>query len=218
VLGIARRKRESIMTVRRNMLVGWLLAAIAGFIMIPNFFPHYALPLVVPLALSAASVLDGLVGWLALVAILFNLVPQQRAAWAKGQISRQMFDRTLASVEAARRGGCIYVVNGPSALYALSPACRPTKYLFPYHLGLANEGSAIGTDQETEIARILASRPAVIVSQSIRLSEMQRPARQLLVRTLADHYLLVLALPDRGGEALQTIQVWQRRDLAPAKH
>jgi len=214
-LGIARRRREATMPERRALLLGWLAAAFAGFLMIPNFFPHYALPLVVPLSLSAANAFDGRIGWLALTAMLASLIPQQVGNWQKGQVSRQMFERTFSGVEASRHGGCLYVANGPSALYALSPACRVTKYLFPYHLGLANEGAAIGTGQVAEIARILAQRPAVIVSQSNRLSEMQPQARRLLELSLADQYRLVLALPDTGGEALQTIELWQRKDLPP---
>jgi hypothetical protein len=215
VMGIARRQREAVMPLRRYLLIGWLLAAVAGFAMIPNFFPHYALPLAVPLALCAASVLDGLIGWLALTAIVAMLVPQQELGRRHGQESRRMFEQVLAGVEASRHSGCLYVANGPTALYAMSSACRVTKYLFPYHLSLANEGTAIGTDQSAEIARILSHRPAVVVSQSNRMSQFRKDARQLLEHTLADQYRLVLTLPETGGEALQTIQVWQRNDLPP---
>lgn len=203
------------MPLYRGLLLGWLLAAVVGFAMIPNFFLHYALPLAVPLALSAASVLDGLIGWLGLAAIIASIVPQQMKAGRAAPHAQQMFEQALAGVEAARHGGCLYVANGPSALYALSPACRVTKYLFPYHLGLANEGGAIGTDQTAEVRRILAQRPAVIVSQSNRMSQMRRSARIVLEQALADRYRLVLALPDSGGEALQTVQLWQRKDLPP---
>lgn len=214
-LGIARRRREALTPLHRHLLLGWLMAAVIGFAMIPNFFLHYALPLAVPLALSAASVLDGLLGWLGLAAIVASLVPQQLNARRAAPHARQIFEQVLAGVEAARHGGCLYVANGPSALYALSPACRETKYLFPYHLGLANEGGAIGIDQTVEIRRILAQRPAVIVSQSNRMSQMEPSAGIALEQTLADRYRLVLALPDTGGEVLRTLQLWQRKDLPP---
>jgi hypothetical protein len=39
----------------------------------------------------------------------------------------------------------------------------PTRYPFAGHLNLLRENGAIGVDQATEVRRILASRPSVIV-------------------------------------------------------
>ncbi len=37
---------------------GWFGAAVIGFLLVPNFYDHYALPLASVLALSAASLFD----------------------------------------------------------------------------------------------------------------------------------------------------------------
>src|SRR3546814_3181450 len=61
-------------------------------------------------------------------------------------------------------GGCLYVHRGLPIFYHLAGGCIATRYPFPDHLSLATEGVALDVDPVAEVKRILAARPAVIVT------------------------------------------------------
>ena len=80
-----------------------------------------------------------------------------------------------------------------------------SRYVFGSHLNRRREAGAIGIDQDTEIRRILAARPAVVVMRPPYGGE--RPeARAAVMAAMAADYALAAALP-MGNE---TISVYKR--------
>ncbi|MBC7491740.1 MAG: hypothetical protein H7241_04765, partial [Novosphingobium sp.] len=97
--------------------------------------------------------------------------------------------------------GCIWVYDGYPALYLLTHSCVPTKWAFPGHLNTLDEASpaAIGVDPVSEVRRILATRPDVIVDNdpAYRLGNQQ--TRAVVERELARSYLLTARVQTGPG-------------------
>jgi hypothetical protein len=172
----------------RLFLAGWLASATIGWLLVPPYFNHYALPLLVPVAVAAAAALDrrpaqilaAAIGVLML--ILSGCPHRHETADARRRLA------ALASVIDTRRGtGCLFVFQAPPALYTATRSCLPTRFPFPFHLVEASEAQAIGVDPLTEVARILAARPPVIAAGDIPRNRA-RPTVLLVRRTLAAHY------------------------------
>ena len=74
----------------------------------------------------------------------------------------------VAAAATPQHGGCIWVYDGYPALYLLTQSCLPSRWVFPGHLNTANEASkaAIGVDPVTEVRRILAAKPEVIIDDA----------------------------------------------------
>src|SRR3546814_795336 len=66
--------------------------------------------------------------------------------------------------------------------------CIATRYPFPDHLSLAIEGVALDVDPVAEVKRILAARPAVIVTNPASPSTDNPATSALVNRALADNY------------------------------
>jgi hypothetical protein len=49
-------------------------------------------------------------------------------------------------------------------LYPATGRCALTRYQFPSHLSRMREAGAIGVDQRTEIERVMAQRPEIVVT------------------------------------------------------
>jgi hypothetical protein len=213
-MGVAERRRQR--GVLPALIMGWIAAAVVGYLLVPNFFDHYALPLLAPLSVSAASLFarrDGAIFFAALA--LFCLVHgaivdrsgNRRAAGEIAAVGR--------TIERARHGGCLLVADGPAWLYAQVDACRVTPFLFPGHLTLAVEADAIGVDHRAALASALARRPAVIVTLDNERDQHAAGIDRLLHATLDRNYRRIARLTDDSGPLLATLGVWQRSDLPP---
>ncbi len=156
------------MTARRPIgafVGGWLVAAVIGWLLVPPYFNHYALPLLVPIAVAAGLALERpamrLIGGVAGVGLLlFSGYPHL----GKTVAARRGVAALTLAIERHRRGGCPFVFQAPPALYTAGEFCLPTRYPFPSHLIQASERTAIGVDPATEVGRILAAQPPVIVT------------------------------------------------------
>lgn len=191
----------------------WVIAAFAGYVLIPNFFPHYALPMLVPLSVMASRAFDQRIGPPLFIGIVAcSLIGGQMTNFGANRRSAADFSRIVTNIEAARHGGCLYIANGPAGLYAAVPACRLTTYLFPYHLTLATEANSIGVVQQAEVARILAARPAIVVTQDDERSKLSPAVRAILDRELSAHYR---PIAQGAADDTRALRIWQRRDLAP---
>jgi len=176
-------------------LRGWFVVSLTALLVYFRFnTPHYAIPLLLPLCIWLAPLLDAprrrvasvaLVG-IALVAAQFVLADQQRMRGGA---------REAALVTAAARptsDGCIYVYAGYPALYQLTGSCLPSRWAFPGGLNMADEANAKaqGVDPVAEVQRILAQRPPVIVDE-FPVSPFGNPATHALVRrAIARDYVL----------------------------
>ena len=148
--------------------LAWLAAAVLGYLAFGSYFDHYALPLFAPLVLACAPLFTYRPRRLGLVAAMLMLLAGVIAnvmVIRKMHLKRGDQAEMAAMVEAIRPRlkGCLYVWNGDPLLYHLTGSCLPTRYPFAGHLNLLREKGAIGVDQATEVRRILAGRPSVIV-------------------------------------------------------
>jgi len=215
-LGLVERFRGN-SDLNARLLLGWLVAALGGYLIVPQFYDQYALPLVAPLSVCAAIIFDRRIGlpmFAALVA--FSLLAGQVGAWPKNRADAATFARLSHTVDEARWGGCILVNEGPIWLYHSTGACWLTRYLFPGHLNLVTEVNSVGIDTVAETRRILAQRPAVITFQPSLAPRHNPVTERLLQGALRDDYQLVAMIGPDASPSLATLQVWQRRDLGPA--
>ena len=218
-MGATRRWKDARRDRVDALLVGWTVAALLGYLIVPNFFDHYALPLLAPLCISAATLFarrDGPLFFTAL--LLFCLIQGAILDLAGNRRARNHVEAVGAIIERARHGGCLFVADGPAWLYAQSPACRVTPYQFPGHLTLHVEGKALGVSQRDELARVLAQRPAIIVTQDSERDQHHPDIDRLLFDTLERDYRSIASLPADASPKLSTLRLWQRRDLpAPTR-
>ncbi len=205
---------------RQLLLLGWLLASVIGYLSVPAFFDHYTLPVLVPICISAATAFERPSRWVLFAGLAgFYLLDSTVRDWRGNRDEAAKYELIRTTVGEARHGGCLYVADGPSRLYSDFPDCRPTRYLFPDHLVLITEASAIGADPVREIDHILAGRPAVIVMRKAPRGRRSLAVSNLLSRELRTHYRPVLILPDGYSQSVGGVTVWQRNDLAlPGKH
>lgn len=149
----------------RGFLAGWLLAALIGFLSVPNFIHHLALPLLVPLSAAAGLALGrdrrGLaLGIAALIyASLWYALPSPATSRASAE-AMQTLSRLIRKHDA---GGGLLVFDGPSYLYSLSGKPFLSPLVFPHHLSNALERNVSHLDTDREVDRVLAGRPGVIV-------------------------------------------------------
>jgi 4-amino-4-deoxy-L-arabinose transferase-like glycosyltransferase len=216
-LGAVRRwKANGPRDTRAMLLLGWIAAAAGGYLIVPHFFDHYALPMLVPLSISAASAFDLKDGKLYFGGfLLFALVSGPLLDWRGNQRAAADYAQLERIVDQARRGGCLYLADGPSWLYASTGACRVTRFLFPDHLTLYTEAPAVGVDTMTEMGRVLAQRPAVVVTQDNERNKHNPPVERMLSGRLARDYRPVWLIPADAHPRIATVRVWQRKDLAP---
>lgn len=177
----------------RVLLIGWIVAAVIGFLSIGTFYLSYALSLIPPFVIAAAPLLDRKPAW---AAPLF--------LFAAGLWVRDTYffwdDRhniaAVARVMAAQSGkGCPYIFEGDPILYQIAGTCLPGPYIFPSHLWSTVETGAIGRDQLGEVRRILDARPPVIVVATAPKDVWNRQVLALVRVRLARNYRVIARIP-----------------------
>ena len=158
-------------TPPRGFVTGWLLAALCGLVSVPNFYPHYALPLLVVLAIAAAPLFDRRGLGLAAAGVVIALALRAEPAFRPGQAERSR--ATFAALsEAIRRhdgGRALLVYAGPAQLYTMTGHAFPTPLAFETHLSQQAERNVSHLDTVAELRRVLADRPgAVVVPLKVR--------------------------------------------------
>lgn len=144
----------------------WLAAATVGFLAVPHYFGHYALPALVPLTVAAAPLFarasTGRPAALALIAWTFIWYQPWDIAW---QSHMRASVTRLASIAVQHdHGRGLFVFDGPTALYALTDRPFLTPLVFPHHLNQLAERNVSQFDTNAEVARVLAAHPGAVVS------------------------------------------------------
>lgn len=214
IAGFVRLWRTMPNRLSTRLLTGWMISALIGYVLVPSFYDHYALPIIVPLSVIAAINYGRDIGALYFLAYAFFCIyPGQIIDWPGNRQRAAQYERIRDMVDRARGSGCVFVADGPSRLYLDFPECRPTKYLFPDHLVLVVEANAIGTDPRRELKRILDQHPAVIVSRRAERGRHSPEVDQLLQDHLSRDYRRLIALPRGRSASVDGVDVWQRNDL-----
>jgi hypothetical protein len=189
------RDRDFAKTMGSTFPLLWLGAALLGVLLFGSFLaPQYSMPVLVPACIAAAPFFAGsghariAAGVTLAAALLIGQIGLQRNAFQKGGRAE-----ALAVAQAAQPShGCIYVYDGYPALYMLTHSCLPTRWAFPGHLNTREEDSAnaIGVDPASEVRRILATRPEVIVDDAPAYEFGNPETRALVESALARDYHL----------------------------
>ena len=184
-LGWRRLQREGTLSPAARMLLGWLIAAMVGLIVFGSWFPHYALPVMMPGSLCCAAFFthDRTGRRIVAPALLAVALIAGTASVVVAQAKRGNAAQLATIADAIGRGpGCLYVHSGDSMLYAATGRCTLSPWLFPSHLSIERENGALGVDQLAEVDRIFAQRPAVVVMRPPFHEE--RPAVRARVQQL----------------------------------
>lgn len=149
----------------RGFLAGWLLAAFIGFLSVPNFIHHLALPLLVPLSVAAGLALARARRGLALgiAALIYASLWYALPTPATSRASAEAMQTLSRLIRRHDSGGGLLVFDGPSYLYSLSGEPFLSPLVFPHHLSNALERNVSHLDTDREVDRVLARRPGVIV-------------------------------------------------------
>jgi hypothetical protein len=149
----------------RKFVAMWAAAAVIGFLSVPNFYPHYMLPLMVPLSVAAGLLL----AWHGSRITLFAALLVYALLWFspfRTAATRESNQSMAAMVNLIRQhdgGGGLLVFDAPPYLYALSGKRFLSPLVFPHHLNHAIENNVSHLTTNAEIDRIIAARPGVIV-------------------------------------------------------
>jgi hypothetical protein len=199
------------------LFVAWSVATLGTVLLPGTIYLYYYAALAPAAALVAVPLIDVraptkfipaaalLVG----TGYLLNL-PDRYAYSQSERRAEARLSATIAPYVGPKRD-CLYIFDGPAALYRTTGTCLPTRYLYPDHLNNWLERHSLEVDQLAEISRILAMRPGVIVTADHAMT-VQRKVNLNLIRkaTQADYRPLITAsLHDRE------VTAWVRRDLAP---
>lgn len=192
----------------RRFLLCWFAIAVLGVIVFGTWFDHYGLPVLVPGCACAAGFFANprfrrrlgpavllIVAFAGQIVVLLHIHARGNAA---------QFAALSSAV--GRAPGCLYVYSGTTMLYADTGRCRVSRYVVPAHLNRTRESGATGVDQATEVRRILALRPAVVVMRP-PFSGERSDIRRLVAGVMARAYRIVAVRP-MGNEA---ITVYARR-------
>lgn len=206
VLGLVAQERGS-----RRFVLWWLGAALIGLVAIPNFYIHYALPLLVPLCVAASTFLArpaiGLATTAALALLALSLAPIfQFSHTARSQAA---VAELTQSIGAHRGAGPLLLYDAPPQLYRATGQSFVTPLVFPTHLSHLIERDVSQFSTLAEIRRVLALQPgAVAMAVSPRNLPANVATRRLVLAYVGRHCRLIRVVdtPERLGNAL--IAVW----------
>lgn len=194
----------------RRFVLLWLLAAVLGLCAMPNFYIHYAMPLMVPLCVAAAGFLARGTGmlWTGLIAAM-SLVLATPFQFAHTRESRAAMAEMVRQVRAHIGRGGLLTYDGPSQLYPLTGQPFMTPLVFPTHLshGIEKDVSHLSTLGETR--RALALRPgAVVMAEPIRNGPVNEETHRLVLAYVGQHCRLIEAIPVPERLKTDIIIVW----------
>ena len=198
--------------------VAWLLAALTTVLLPGTVYGYYYAALVAPAILVALPIIDrkGPLRFVpaALMLLfatqLYNPIARHAGSLAERRAEARLSSAIVPHVGASR--DCLYVFDGPTALYRTTGSCLPSRFVYPDHLNNALETPALGVSQTEELARILSDRPGAIVTANRAVTQQQANNLARVRDAIHRDYrpLITISLHDRA------ITAWVRRDISPA--
>ena len=154
------------------LVMGYVCASLAAMFMVGNIYVHYFIPAAAGLAmLSVPTFTKGPLGRLLAAIALFLAIGY---AHFDTLIFRSNVDRAAIPKIAEQlrpyignNNNCLFVYDGPMALYQATNSCLPTRFIFPDHLNNMLELHSIGVDTGAEVERIFANRPGAVITTSL---------------------------------------------------
>ncbi|MBV1916828.1 MAG: hypothetical protein KUG65_02025 [Sphingomonadaceae bacterium] len=194
----------------RRFALLWLLAALLGLAAVPNFYLHYALPILVPLCIAASALFArGVLGIAAIGFLAFlslTIAPFQPDHAAQ---SRAAIDRLETLVRENKGAGPLLLYDAPPQLYIRTGEPFPTPLVFPTHLAheIEKDVSHLSTLAETQ--RVLALMPgAVVMARPLRNGPENRETHRLVLAYVGLHCRLIEIVPTLERQRTDQIAVW----------
>lgn len=206
VLGLIVQDNQS-----RRFVLCWLGAALVGLVAVPNFYIHYALPLLVPICVAASTFLArpliGFATTAALAALALALAPALQ--FEHTARSRTAVAHLTREIRAHRGNGPLLLYDAPPQLYRAAGQPFVTPLIFPTHLSHLIERDVSQFSTLGETRRVLALKPgAVAMAVYPRNLPANIETRQLVLTYVGQHCRLIRVIdtPERLGDAF--IAVW----------
>ena len=172
----------------------WLAAGILGLFMGTTVYVYYFAALIPPVLLVALPMFDFAhrLGPLILAGVMAWLLATYNPVKLVGDVGKDeaALDH-MAAILAPHVGAvqhCLFVYDGPLALYDRTGSGLPTRIIYPDHLNNALEARALPVDPQREVARILEGRPGAIVTADRPVTVRNEASWQLVQTQLAAHY------------------------------
>jgi hypothetical protein len=195
------------------MIVAWAFSGIAAVFLTSSVYIYYFIPLIPTLAILTGNFIGGAnQRWAIIPALLIyaGYVSDYPGAFQKSHKDTAAISKITALLNAHDTADCIYVYDGPTILYSTTKSCLPTAYAYPDHLSNLQEKYSIGIDQAAEVKRVLAARPAAIVTANRPVvPKLSKRPRTLVNNAIRENYRFAgRELYDR-----RMISVFIRNDL-----
>ena len=200
-----------------GLYAGWALSVAASILLPATTYLYYLAAFAPATVLLALPLLDRTAParWLPAVFLagsvlwLLNLPARYEHSLSERRTEQRLSDALAPYVGADRN--CLYVFDGPAALYRTTRTCLPTKYIYPDHLNNALERGSLRVSQPAEIRRILAARPGAIVTASEPVTEQCGECLELVHDKVAADYRPRVSASLHG----RMITGWVRKDFQP---
>lgn len=194
----------------------WTLASVSSVLLPSTIYLYYFAALVPAAILVALPLIDikSPAKWIpaALLLIGVGVILNLPDRLQRANDERQAADRLTHAVSpfVGSDENCLFVFDGPVALYRTTHSCLPTRFIYPDHLNNALERDALEIDQPVEVARILANRPGVIVTADRPMTVLREESVAQIEGATEANYrpLMTISLGKRY------LTAWVRNDLA----
>ena len=204
-LGLMRLSGEA-----RRFVLAWLGAALLGLAAVPNFYLHYALPLLVPLCVAASGFFNrGIVGTVAvgLLAFLSLTIAPHKPGHAKQ--SAAAINKLESLVRTHIGNGPLLLYDAPPQLYVRTGQPFITPLVFPTHLSHALEKDVSHLPTLAETQRVLSLKPgAVVMAHPLRNAPANDETHKLVLAYVGQHCQLAGVIPTPERQRTDRIAVW----------
>lgn len=148
----------------RPFLAWWMVAALVGFISVPNLYVHYCLPVALPAAIIMASELNRRVLGLFYALVIFAMAITVSNTFDRARSTANIRDmKELATaIRTHSPNNTLFVFDAPPLLYTLSGAQPLSRLLLPNHFTEAAERNTSYLNTAAEIRRVIAHRPGAV--------------------------------------------------------
>ena len=194
---------------------GWAVSTLATVLLPANTYLYYYGALAPGAVLIALPLIDrsSMARWLpaalllAGMAYILNLPARYDHSLAERRIEARLSAAIAPYVGA--ESNCLYVFDGPAALYRTTGTCLPTRYVYPDHLNNALERDSLEVSQPDEIRRILGNRPSVLVTANYPVTFQCEECLALMRTETRERYRPLISASLHG----RMITAWVRADL-----
>lgn len=185
----------------------WIVSGVIGLVAVPNFYPHYMLPLLVPLCVCLALFFGrkdlGLLAFAIVAGLaLWRFDP---FGFRYTRMAQASVGSMAQSIRQHDRGRGLLVYDGPVLLYSLTGNAPLSPLALPLHLNYEVERDVSHLKTNDEVARILSRQPGA-VTMPVRVRN--NPPNRTTWQMVSDYVRRNCRLVD-----MQMSREWFRSDL-----